>query len=211
MRGLRAACSCPRARSPARREAIAGEGAEVVVVDGTYEDAVRARGGRGRASRACFELADVGASGPAEWVIDGYATLFDELEDAVRRDPRPDRRRLAGRRRGALRARRRASTVVGVEPDVAACLTAALQAGEPVEIADAGHDDGRPRLRDRLGGRLAVAAAPASAARSRSPTPRRTRRWRELADAGLAIGESGAAPLAALPGARGRAAARACC
>ena len=26
-----------------------------------------------------FELADVGAAGPAEWVIDGYATLFSEL------------------------------------------------------------------------------------------------------------------------------------
>ena len=51
------ACSCRRARSPARREAIAGEGAEVVVVDGTYEDAVAraaeegARAGRARARR----------------------------------------------------------------------------------------------------------------------------------------------------------------
>ena len=50
------------------------------------------------------------------------------------------------------------ATVIGVEPETAACLTASLAAGEPVEIDDAGHDDGRPGLRGGLGGRLAVAA-----------------------------------------------------
>ena len=51
--GCAAASSCRRARPPRRREAIAGEGAEVVMVDGTYEEAVaRARGAKapGRAA-----------------------------------------------------------------------------------------------------------------------------------------------------------------
>lgn len=42
----------PARAAPARREAIAGEGAEVVAVDGTYEDAV-ARGGDRRGGRRC--------------------------------------------------------------------------------------------------------------------------------------------------------------
>ena len=40
----------------------------------------RAGGGDG-ARPGCFELADVGASGPADWVIDGYATLFAEVDE----------------------------------------------------------------------------------------------------------------------------------
>src|SRR5688572_19574985 len=40
-RGLRARVFLPARSVAARREAIAGEGADVVVVDGTYEDAVR--------------------------------------------------------------------------------------------------------------------------------------------------------------------------
>ena len=49
-RARAAGSSCRRARRAARREAIAAEGAEVVVVDGSYEDAVAAR--RGRRARA---------------------------------------------------------------------------------------------------------------------------------------------------------------
>jgi diaminopropionate ammonia-lyase len=69
-RGLAARIHLPARSSPARRAAIAGEGAEVVVVDGIYEDAVAqaaAEGGRDGVA----EIADVGDSGPAHWVIDG--------------------------------------------------------------------------------------------------------------------------------------------
>jgi diaminopropionate ammonia-lyase len=79
-RGLRARVFLPERSVAARREAIAGEGAEVIVVDGTYEDAVRLAAEEG-ARPGAIELADVGSSGPAHWVIDGYATLFAELED----------------------------------------------------------------------------------------------------------------------------------
>src|SRR3954468_6377644 len=41
-RGLRARIFLPRRSARMRREAIAGEGAELVVVDGTYEEAVTA-------------------------------------------------------------------------------------------------------------------------------------------------------------------------
>ena len=48
--GLGARIFVPGDMAPARREAIAGEDAEVVVVDGTYDDAVETLGRSGRAS-----------------------------------------------------------------------------------------------------------------------------------------------------------------
>ena len=50
MRGLRARVFLPARSLPARREAIAGEGAEVVIVDGTYEDAVARAAAEARAA-----------------------------------------------------------------------------------------------------------------------------------------------------------------
>src|SRR3712207_8574676 len=53
--------------------------AEVVVVDGDYEESVR-RAAEDGSRPGAIEIADVGDSPPAAWVIDGYATLFAELD-----------------------------------------------------------------------------------------------------------------------------------
>ena len=180
---------------PARREAIAGEGAEVVIVDGTYEEAV-ARAAADGAQDGVFELADVGASGPAGWVIDGYATLFSELPNdwSVALVP------VGVGSLGAAAARWGAAVgvpVIAVEPDVAACLTASLAAGSPTVVetpgtAMAGLDCAEvslaawPTLRAGIFGTVTVSDAQTRAA------------MRELAARGLAIGDSGAATLAAL-------------
>ena len=63
-RGLAARIFLPARSLPVRRDAIASEGAEVVVIDGGYEQAVAAAAAEG-ALRDCFELADVGETGPA--------------------------------------------------------------------------------------------------------------------------------------------------
>src|SRR3954451_14576075 len=76
-RGLAARVFLPARSSGARREAIAGEGAEVVVVDGDYEEAVTLAAAAGL-QPGVLELADVGGSGPAASGVDGYATLFAE-------------------------------------------------------------------------------------------------------------------------------------
>jgi diaminopropionate ammonia-lyase len=87
--------------------------------------------------------------------------------------------------------------VVAVEPTNAACLTASLRAGEPTAVATpgtsmAGLDCSEisagawPTLRAGIHGTITVEDAEAHEA------------MRELAAAGLAIGDSGAAPLAAL-------------
>ena len=87
--------------------------------------------------------------------------------------------------------------VFGVEPVTAACLSASLAAGEPTAVANpgttmAGLDCAEvsaaawPSLRDGIHGTVTVTDDEAAAA------------MQELAAAGLAIGESGAAPLAGL-------------
>jgi diaminopropionate ammonia-lyase len=195
LRGLQCRVFLPARAAAARRAAIAGEGAEVVMVDGTYEEAVE-RAAREGAQPGCFELADVGASGPASWVIDGYATLFAELDrefDAVLVPVGVGSLGTAAARWGAQTA----TAAIAVEPDVAACLTASLAAGRPTSVptpgtAMAGLDCAEvseaawPTLHAGIRGTITVSDAETSAA------------MRELAAAGLAIGDSGAAPLAAL-------------
>ncbi len=196
-RGLRARVFLPARSVAARREAIALEGAEVVVVDGTYEDA-GARAAEAGARPGAIEIADVGESGPARWVVDGYATLFAEAAERASFDVLLVPVGVGSLAAAAARFGASAGIpVVGVEPDTAACLTASLAAGEPTVVATpgtsmAGLDCAEvsaaawPELRDGLRGTVTVTDAEAHAA------------MRELAAAGLAIGDSGAAPLAAL-------------
>jgi len=194
-RGLHCRIFLPARSVPARREAIEAEGADVVVVDGTYEDAVL-RAERYAEGPYVVELADVGSSSSASAVIDGYATLFTEIEGEFDALIVP----VGVGSLGAAAARWGAQTgtpVIAAEPDVAACLTAALAAGHPVTIptpgtAMAGLDcavvsaAAWDTLHAGITGTVTVSDAETAAA------------MRELAAAGLAIGDSGAAPLAAL-------------
>jgi diaminopropionate ammonia-lyase len=197
MRGLGCRIFVPARAAADRRAAIEGEGAEVIVADGDYEDAVRLATEAG-AEPGALALADVGESGPAHWVIDGYATLFAEAACQGAHDlvmvPVGVGSLAAAAARHAAHAGAR---VVGVEPAAAACLTASLAAGRPAGVPTpgttmAGLDCAEvssaawPVLRAGIAGTVTVADAEAGDA------------MRELARAGLVIGESGAAPLAGL-------------
>jgi diaminopropionate ammonia-lyase len=196
-RGLNCTVFLPARSLAVRREAIATEGAEVVIVDGTYEDAV-ARAATAAGEPGTVEIADVGDTGPAHWVIDGYATLFDEIAGEGEFDlvvvP------IGVGSLGAAAARfgaRTGARVVGAEPATAACLTASLDRGEPTAVPTpgttmAGLDCAEvsiaawPELRAGIHGTVVVSDEEAAAAQG------------ELEVAGLRIGESGAASLAAL-------------
>ena len=196
-RGLRARVFLPSRSVPARREAIRQEGAELVVVDGTYEDAVT-QAAEAASEPGVLEVADVGTSGTAHWVIDGYATLFEEAQaqaafDLIVVPAGVGSLAAAAARHGADRQ----AKVVAVEPSNAACLTASLRAGEPTAVPTpgtsmAGLDCSEisagawPTLRAGIHGTITVEDAEAHAA------------MRQLAAPGHAIGDSGAAPLAAL-------------
>lgn len=196
-RGLRARIYLPARSSEVRRDAIASEGADVVVVEGSYEDAV-ARAAEQGARPGVLEVADVGASRTAHWVIDGYSTLFGEIAAQETFDvllvP------IGVGSLGAAAARfgaQQGMHVLGVEPTSAACLTASLATGAPTTVATpgtvmAGLDCAEvsvaawPSLHRGIAGTVLVTDAEADAAVS------------ELERLGLAIGASGAATLAAL-------------
>jgi diaminopropionate ammonia-lyase len=200
-RGLRCRIYLPARAARARAQAIASEGAEVVRMEGDYEDAVAAAAATG-AEPGTANVADVSydAGDPrGGWAIEGYSTLFRELageEFDLLLVPIGVGSLAAAAVSFAAHAEPRLP-VVGVEPLSAACVTASLEAGEPVTIptpgtAMAGLDCARPSalawplLRDGLHATVTVSdevlAAP----------------MRELAGLGHAIGECGAAPLAAL-------------
>jgi diaminopropionate ammonia-lyase len=197
LRGLAARIFLPGRSTPARREAIAGEGAEVVVVDGPYEDAVAAAA-EAAAQPDAIEIADIGDSGPARWVIDGYHTLFAEAgaqaaHDLILVPVGCGSLAAAAARHGAAIG----AAVVGVEPETAACLTASLAAGAPTAVATPGttmagldcaeiSTSAWPTLRHGMHGMVTVADAETHAA------------MRGLAAQGLTIGDCGAATLAAL-------------
>ncbi len=196
-RGMRCRVFLPGRSTPSRRDAIAAEGAEVVIVDGDYELAV-AQAADAAAAHATALIADVGESGPPSWVIDGYATLFSEAASQAEYDlivvPVGVGSLAAAAARSAART---GAKVIAVEPVTAACLTASLAVGRQVSVptpgtAMAGLDCAAvsvaawPSLRAGIHGTITVSDDEAGDAA------------RYLAAEGLAIGECGAAPLAAL-------------
>jgi diaminopropionate ammonia-lyase len=197
LRGLSARIFLPGRSTQARREAIAGEGADVVVVDGTYLDAVAAASGAAAEPEA-IEITEMVDSGPARWVIEGYQTLFAEAGDQAPHDlilvpVGCGSLAAAAARHGAARG----AVVVGVEPETAACLTASLAAGEPTVVETPGttmagldcaeiSTSAWPTLRYGIHGMVTVSDAETHAA------------MRTLAGLGLEIGDCGAATLAAL-------------
>ena len=209
-RGLACRIYLPAGSSRTRGELIAGEGAEVVRVDGDYDTAVAAAELAAAAPRTALiaDTAPVAGTAPApttgapEWVIDGYSTLFREIDAVVTAPvgvvfvPAGVGSFAAAAARWAA-GLRPAAAVVAVEPVTAACVTQSLSAGRPVTITTtgtsmAGMDCATPSavawptLRDGLVGAVTVTDAEAHEA------------MRELAGRGLVIGDCGAATLAAL-------------
>lgn len=147
--GFDATIFVPNGTTVARIDAIANEGAEVAVVDGGYDDAV-ARSAE-EAGPRCLVISDTswpGYSDVPRWVIDGYGTMFVEIDDALARANRGDPDVVVvpiGV--GALGAATvshfgvgaRQSVVIGVEPSDAACTTASVLAGELVTLPGRQH------------------------------------------------------------------------
>mgnify|MGYP001766014063 CR=1 FL=1 len=141
--GLPAIVLVPVGTVAGRIEGIASEGAEVRVVDGTYDDTIA----------ASAELADErhvviddtsweGYHDVPGWVIDGYATMLAEVVEAIEAGEIPEPTVVAGQIGvGALSAaiarafaRRPARLLVGVEPTDAACMAESAVAGRLVAV-----------------------------------------------------------------------------
>lgn len=135
----------PLGTAAARLEGIRAEGARVVEVPGTYDEAVAAAARAGAAGDAIL-IQDHGWPGYEEipgWVADGYETIFTEVDEALAGGGSAPLDAVLVQigvgtlasavvrhyRRPALDRR---PVLVGVEPTGAACVLWSIEAGEPV-------------------------------------------------------------------------------
>jgi diaminopropionate ammonia-lyase len=138
--GLSATILVPAGTSTARIDAIAAEGADVEVVDGTYDDAIAASARL--ADDAHLVVSDTsweGYEAAPRAVVEGYSTLFFEIDDVLAEHglPQPDVLALqagvgafaAAGLRHYRDGRQRPPATVVVEPSTANCLMASARAG----------------------------------------------------------------------------------
>jgi len=201
----------PAGTAEARTDAIASEGAEVRVVDGTYDDAVAASAAL--ASGTDLVVSDTswpGYEDPPRWVIEGYSTVFAELDQQLRSIGLTSVDTafvpvgvgaLAAAAVAALRAGLEPGegpVLVGVEPDTAACVAAAVAAGHVVEVPGP-HRSIMAGLNCGLASVLALPTIIDGFAAMVSVDDDRCRAAiRLLAEHGMDVGETGAAALAGL-------------
>jgi diaminopropionate ammonia-lyase len=129
--------------APARVAAIAGEGAQVTLIDGSYDDAVR-RMASDAAAHGWTVISDTGWAGYDEiprLIMLGYTRLMDEAEASW--SSSPDAIFVPAGVGGLLAAvaswaHWRYGTgrpkIVGVEPESAACVQAAVQHGRDTTL-----------------------------------------------------------------------------
>jgi len=208
--GFSARILVPADMAPARIEAIASEGAEVVRHDGTYDEAV-ARSAR-EADERTLVISDTSWPGYEEvphWVIEGYSTIFWEIEDelAALGEPQPDliavQIGVGALAAAVVRHFRRAENsirpfILGVEPTRAACALASIEAGEIVELPGP-HDSIMAGLNCGIASPVAWPLVSRGIDAFIAVEDERARQAvRALADEGIVAGECGAAGLAGL-------------
>lgn len=193
----------PRGTAAARIRAIEGEGATCTVVDGNYDAAI-ARSAEEMSER-CLVIDDTSWPGYEEIprsVIQGYGTIFREIEEQIESPPSVV---LVPIGVGALGAaavdfykRTSDAFVIGVEPTSAACVLASIEAGRIVTVPGpqdsimAGLNCGTP---SSIAFPTLLAGLDASVAIDDSYAEEA---MRTLAGCGIVSGETGAAALAGL-------------
>jgi diaminopropionate ammonia-lyase len=209
--GLSATILVPDGTAPARIGGIAAEGAEVTVVPGTYDDAVAESAAlAGGGNLVISDTSWPGYEDPPRRVIEGYATIFAELEEqlAALDAAVPDLvmvplgvGALGAAAASCLRAGLEPGDgpmLVGVEPDSAACVAEGVRAGHVVEVPGP-HRSIMAGLNCGVASMLALPTVAAGFDAFVTIDDDRCRAAiRSLASAGLDVGETGAAALGGL-------------
>jgi diaminopropionate ammonia-lyase len=202
--GFDARIYLPRGTAPARIDGIASEGAQVEIVDGTYDDAV-ARAAADASDRNLV-ISDTSWPGYEEvprWVMEGYSTIMCEIDDALaqRGDATPDVIAVqfgVGALAAAVVRHFRTSKILSVEPLHAACMLESIEAGEIVTVPGP-HDSIMAGLNC---GRVSLVAWPIVSRGINAFIAIEDERAREamraLARIGIVAGETGASGLAGL-------------
>lgn len=200
--GLGARILVPAGTVPARIEAIEGEGAEVEVVPGSYDDALRrAAELQSREVEVVPDTAITGAERAPQDASEGYATIFRELDEQLPAPPDLVPLQIGS---GALSAaavrhfRPGGPRMLGVEAEGADCVRASVLAGEIVSLPGA-------QTSIMAGLNCGTPSATAWPLISRGidafvvvPDERAREAMRLLAEAGVESGETGSSGLAGL-------------
>jgi len=146
--GSKAKIVVPRGLHPDAIAAIRNEGASVEEYDGDYDAAV-ARAASVASVENHVLIQDTAWEGYEEiprWIIEGYETLFAEIDEQLAEFGvfSPDLLAIPTGVGSLLHAAlahyrctgdRSATAVISVEPDVASCMAPSLEAGEPVTVS----------------------------------------------------------------------------
>ena len=143
---LQAKIFVPKFMDAATGKLIANEGAEVISVDGDYDDAVSEASRHADATPAGLLVQDTSFEGyevTPKWIVEGYSTLLGEIEQQLDEQGLNASTIATPVGVGSLaqavvsfcKSKRRAITVLAIEPDTAARLYESLQRGGP-EILD---------------------------------------------------------------------------
>jgi diaminopropionate ammonia-lyase len=143
LRGLPARIYIPTGVPDVVVARILAEGAQLTVVDGDYDEAVRVAAADAESSEDGLLVQDTAWPGYEQipqWIVDGYETLFREVDDQLGALT-PSLVSVpigVGSLAQATIAHYRSATVrprlLGVEPETAACVIASLAAGELTSV-----------------------------------------------------------------------------
>ncbi|CAD0107292.1 unnamed protein product [Aureobasidium uvarum] len=142
--GIESSIYVPHDLHPNFLRLITAEGAEVVVVQGDYDFAVSSAASAAAATKNNILVQDTAFDGYEDiptWIIDGYATIFAEMEEQLQGLNVQPTTIITPVGVGSLaqavityaKGQRNFKTVAA-EPDTAACLHASLAAGEATSI-----------------------------------------------------------------------------
>ena len=185
--GLQAHILVPRDMAVARLDALRAEGAQVTVVDGTYDEAVTRSAAL--ADDQHVVVSDTSWDGYVNvpgWAIDGYATIVAETllvlaESGIAPDAGGGEIGVGAFAASIVRGFvPLGARVVGVEPTKAACLLESVRAGRRATQRCPGFDHGGPERRNTVDDRVAGREGPASTRSSlyRTTMPKRLcARW----------------------------------
>jgi diaminopropionate ammonia-lyase len=143
--GLRARIYVPAGTSQDTVQAIAGEGAEVILTDLIYDDVVWAAASSTAGNRGDVLVQDTAWLGYEQiprWIVDGYDTLFSEIDEQVGGravDLVAVPTGVGSLLQAALQHYRTPTredhpAALAVEPITAGCVTASLAAGKPTSV-----------------------------------------------------------------------------
>jgi len=145
--GVESRIYVPAGVTRAAIDAIKGEGAELIETATNYDDAVASAARSTRRQPVDILVQDTSWQGYTDiprWIIDGYATLFDEVDEALCDAGLPGPHLVAcpvgvGAFAHAMvdHYRSRAGetpSLLSVEPDVAACVVQSLLAQQPTAV-----------------------------------------------------------------------------